>query len=105
MRLVNRIPLPAYLSRTNLILARPKWLTRFWSPVDRGAFSDGAGLTTTVMVFYNLVKADNSPTAIIRAKQYDWGYFIGTLGNAATVDVYPAGADAQARGRRTLSTA
>jgi hypothetical protein len=63
--------LPAYFSRANLIPARANWLPRrFGHPWIEGPLVTGAGLTATVMVFWNLMKGDNSPTAIIRAKQF-----------------------------------
>lgn len=56
-----------------------------WEAVNRGSTSDGAGITGTQNVFWNMKKADASGSVFIRSAQWAWGYVIGTRGTNATV--------------------
>lgn len=56
-----------------------------WEAVNRGSTSDGAGITGTQNVFWNMIKGDTSGSSFIRSVQWAWGYVIGTRGTNATV--------------------
>ncbi len=58
----------------------------FWQTQNRGATSNGAGITGTQNVFWNLVKNDTLAGTFIQSEQFGWGYIIGTRGNPAVVD-------------------
>ncbi|WP_448659118.1 hypothetical protein ACPVPU_01330 [Sphingomonas sp. CJ99] len=59
----------------------------FWQTIGRGATSNGAGITGTQNVFWNLVKNDSASGVFIQSEQFGWGYIIGTRGNTAAVDI------------------
>jgi hypothetical protein len=76
------------LSHANLIDGIETFGTG-WQAINRGASSDGAGMTGTQNVFWNLIKRDTRPEALIDSKQYRYGYIIGTRGNPAQVNTTP----------------
>ncbi|WP_066477173.1 MULTISPECIES: glycosyl hydrolase family 28-related protein [unclassified Sphingomonas] len=58
-----------------------------WQTINRGSTSNGAGITGTQNVFWNVIKGDTASGIFIQSEQFAWGYIIGTRGNTASVDV------------------
>ncbi|WP_448659117.1 hypothetical protein ACPVPU_01325 [Sphingomonas sp. CJ99] len=58
-----------------------------WESQNRGTTSNGAGVTGTQNVFWNLIKDDVGTNVFIRSHQFGFGYIIGTRGNAASLNL------------------